>query len=263
MRKLTLIVLSALVLFIACKKTEIIIPEAPAFLEPKQEQWGLAINYTATWCGFCGSWGAPLIHDFDKMGKVVTVANHDSGDPMFNLALKTQMSVDRPVGSGIPSFWVGDEKTKETSKMTQLLAKIPTAGIDMKIRRIENSMKIAYMVKFFSAGVGDYYFSLWMLESGIDGSSSAGSFAQAGTSDPNFKHDFVFRKAYGNKVYGEKILTNPATGATHEGVVDMPIDAAWKKNVYIAACLWRYDTAGNPAANNPNYKFVNGFVVAP
>jgi hypothetical protein len=261
MKKLTFIVLSALLLFISCKKTEIILPDPPAFLEPKQEQWGLAINYTAKWCSPCGSWGAPLIHDLSEMGKVVAVTNHSSGDPMYNSTLYSQMSADRPTGGGIPAFWVGDSKTTSTSSMTQLLAKTPIAGIDMKTYREGNTMNIAYMVEFFSAGDGDYFLSLWMLESGIDGSASAGSYAQAGTSDPNYEHDFVIRQAYGNNVYGEKIFTSPAAGATYDKVVSMTVDAAWNQNVYIVACLWRFDAAGDPASYNPKYKYVNGFVV--
>ncbi len=104
--------------------------------------------------------------------------------PMYNSTLYAQMTADRQTGGGIPAFWIEDAKTKSTSSMTLLLAKTPIAGIDMKMHREGNVINIAYMVEFFSAGDGDYYLSLWMLESGIDGSASAGSYAQAGTSDP-------------------------------------------------------------------------------
>ncbi len=75
---------------------------------------------------------------------------------------------------------------------------------------------------------------------------------------PNYTLDFVIRQAYGNNVYGEKILTSPAAGTTYEKVVSMTVDAAWNQNVYIVACLWKYDATGNPASNIPKYKYING-----
>ena len=261
-----ILILSLIVMFAmtACKKTEIIIPDPPAFLDAKQVQWGLAINYTAKWCSPCGSWGAPLIHQLDGMGKVVTVTNHASGDPMYNATLYNGMSADRPTGGGIPSFWVGDVKTSSSSSsssMTNLLSQTPIAGLDVKKHRSGSSMKIAVQVKFFSAGSGDYYLSIWLLESGIDGSSSAGAYAQNGASDPNYKHDFVFRDAYNSAVYGEKIFTNPTAGKVYENVVSMSVNSSWTNQMYVAACLWKFDPNGNPQNNNPRYKFVNGFVV--
>jgi hypothetical protein len=231
-------------------------------LQPKQEQWGLAINYTAKWCSPCGSWGAPLIHNLAGMNKVVAVTNHASNDPMYNATLYTQMTSDRITGGGIPAFWVGDSKTSSansTSMMTQLLNTTPIAGIDMKTKRTGADISIESQVKFFQAGSGDYYLSFWMLESGIDGSASAGSYAQAGTSDPNYKHDYVIRKAEGH-VYGEKILTNPEAGKTFDKNFTMSVNSAWTKEVYVVAVLWKYDESGNPTNQIPKYKFINAFM---
>lgn len=238
-------------------------PQIPA-LSPKQEQWGLAINYTAKWCSPCGSWGAPLIHNLSGMGKVVAVTNHASGDPMFNSTLYTQMTSDRITDGGIPAFWVGNTKTNSsnsTSTMTQLLATSPVvAGIDMRTKRTNADISIESKVEFFQAGTGDYYLSFWMLESGIDGSTAAGSsYAQLGTSDPNYKHDFVIRKSEGH-VYGEKILTDPAAGKTYEKNFTMTVNTEWSKEVYIVAVLWKFDPSGNPANKIPKYKFVNAFM---
>jgi len=260
MKKLLLLTFSVMFFMTACQKTEIIIPDPPAFLDAKQVQYGLAINYTAKWCSPCGSWGAPLIHDLSSMGKVVAVTNHASGDPMYNATLYNGMSSDRPTGGGIPSFWVGDSKTTSTSTMTTLLNQTPIAGVDAKMYKSGSTINIAVQVKFFSAGSGDYYLSYWLLESGIDGSASAGAYAQAGTSDADYTHDFVLRDAYNSTVYGEKILTNPASGKVYEDVITMNVNSAWTNEVYIAACLWKFDPNGNPQNNNPRYKYINGIV---
>ncbi len=265
MKVKVILLLSIILIFaVSCKKETVEPePEVPA-LQPKQEQWGLAINYTAKWCAPCGSWGAPLIHSLAGMGKVVAVTNHASGDPMYNSTLYSQMTADRITDGGIPAFWVGDNKygssSSATPAMTQLLASTPVvAGIDMKTKRTNADISIESKVEFFQAGTGDYYLSFWMLESGIDGSASAGSYAQNGTSDPNYKHDFVIRKAEGN-VYGEKILTDPPKGKTYDKNFTMTVGTEWTKEVYIVAVLWKYDPNGNPANKIPKYKFVNAFM---
>ncbi len=266
MKRNLIYVIILTVFFAASCKKETVEPDPPVppvpTLQPKQEQWGLAINYTAKWCGPCGSWGAPLIHNLAGMGKVVAVTNHASGDPMYNSTLYSQMTADRITEGGIPAFWVGDTKTSSsssTSTMTQLLASTPIAGIDMKTKRTDLSISIESQVKFFAAGTGDFYLSFWMLESGIDGSASAGSYAQNGTTDPNYTHDYVIRKSEG-AVYGEKILTDPASGKTYDKNFTMTIDASWTQEVYIVAVLWQFDPTGNPSTKNPKYKFINAFM---
>ncbi|MFU8844994.1 MAG: hypothetical protein ACNA7V_14410 [Bacteroidales bacterium] len=193
---------------LSCNKKDDSPDDTPSSLNPLQEQWGLVINYTAKWFGPCGSWGSPTLHEMADMGKVIAVTNHASGDPMHNPVLFNSMDADRPAGSGIPSFWVGDIKSSDQASMTQLLEKIPVAGIDMKTSRNGDEFNITAKVRFFGEGTGEYYLSFWMLESGIDGSSSAGNYAQAGTTDPGYTHDFVIRKTDGSGIWGEKATLN-------------------------------------------------------
>lgn len=249
-----ILVLAGLALLSCNKKDDS--PEDIPSLNPIQEQWGLVINYTAKWCGPCGSWGSSTLHQMAGMGKVVAVTNHASGDPMYNPILLSSMDADRAMGSGIPSFWVGDVKSSDTASMAQLLGKTPVAGIDMKTSREGDVINIVAKVKFFSNGSGDYHLSFWMLESGIDGSSSAGSYAQAGTTNPNYKHDFVIRKVAESGVWGEKILTDPSSGSTYDKTLTMTVGTSWTSDVYIVACLWNH----LPESNLPRYKFINGFV---
>ena len=241
---------------LSCNKKDDSPEDMPPSLNPVQEQWGLVINYTAKWCGPCGSWGSTTLHEMAGLGKVVAVTNHASGDPMYNPVLFSNMDADRAVGSGIPSFWVGDIKSTNPASMTQLLNNTAVAGIDMKTSREGDVFNIVAKVKFFSEGSGDYHLSFWMLESGIDGSASAGSYAQAGTSNPAYKHDFVIRKAEESGVWGEKILTDPSSGATYDKTLTMTVEPSWTSEVYIVACLWNHI----PESNLPKYKFINGFV---
>jgi len=225
-------------------------------LNPKQIQYGLIINYTATWCGPCGSWGAPRVNDMVALGNVVAVTNHSSGDPMYNATLYSQMTADRITGGGIPSFWVGNTKSSQVSTMSQLLNQTPVAGIDMKTKRTGDEISIDAMVKFFEAATGDIFLSFWMLESGIP---ATGQYNQSGNTDPNYKHKFVIRKSEG-PVYGTQILSSPAAGAVHNKSLTMTVSSNWVNEVYIVAVLWRYDASGNPSAENPRYKYLNSFM---
>jgi len=226
-------------------------------LAPKQTQNGFAINYTAKWCGPCGSWGAPAIHALHDVDadKVVAITAHAGGDPMHNRALYYSFGAQdqRPTGGGIPAFYVGDNKTYSTSAMTNLLAQTPVAGMDMKSSKKDGKMKVDAQVKFFEDGTGEYYLSILMLEDGIDGGTSAPSdYQQNGTSDPNYKHDFVLRASHvqGNS-YGELIATNPAKNKTFDVSAEMDIESGWE-DVYPVLLLWHKNTNGF-------YEFVNAF----
>ncbi len=219
-------------------------------LNPTQTQYGLAINYTATWCGPCGNWGAPLIHELADMGNVVAITNHASGDPMYTAGLYGSMSDARPTGGGIPAFWIGDTKTTSTSEMTTLLAQTPIAGVDLSRSVSGSTMTVKVKAKFFAAGTGDYYLSVYVLENGIDGSAAAGNYEQNGAIQP-YEHDYVLRtSALGDgDAYGELIATDPANGKTVNKEYSITLDSGWDNSLYACAIIWKKD--------GTFYEFVN------
>jgi hypothetical protein len=254
MKHIALLILGLALVFTSCNKDEESDNPGDQPLTPTQDQWGFALNYTATWCGPCGDWGAPLIHELSEMGDVIAITAHASGDPMFRSGLYTSFSADRPTGGGIPSFWIGDEKTTSTSDMTALLQQTPIAGIAIESTKNETSITVKTKTEFFEAGTGKYFLSVLLLEDGIDGSSSAGDYEQNGVADPtNYKHDFVLRaSSVSNNAYGEEIIVGPEKGATIEKEYEIALNAAWDQNVYPVAILWHVDLFGSP-----NYQFVN------
>jgi len=237
----------------ACKKDE---EEDTNTLNPSAQQMGFAINYTATWCGHCGNWGAPLIHDYSTAASNgVTICAH-TGDPMAN-SLFDSFKADRTTGGGIPSFWVGDIKTTDGSAMTNLLGSgDAVAGVDYSFNIEGGVMKITTQTKFFGAGTGEYYLSVLVLEDGIDGSSSAGQYTQSGTStsypDDDYHHDFVLRaSSVADNAYGEKIADDPASGFTVDKEYSITVDTSWS-NPYAVAIIWN-----KVAGDAPQYKYIN------
>ncbi|HRY98587.1 MAG TPA: Omp28-related outer membrane protein [Bacteroidales bacterium] len=211
---------------------------------PLQKQGAFAINYTATWCGPCGNWGAPRIHEMAAAGSpVVAITAHASGDPMHNSVLYGSFSSCRPTGGGIPSFWVGDIDDGMPSDVTAMLLQTPPAGLEFIAARDGNNMNVAVRSLFFQNVTGEYYLSVYLLEDGIDGSASAGEYAQNGVANPDtYKHDYVLRAAATpNSAYGEMIASGSiAAGSKFDKTYSIPVDATWN-DVYVAVCLWKKD----------------------
>jgi len=173
---------------------------------------------------------------------------------MYDEDLYGSFTSDRSTGGGIPSFWVGDIKTTEPDAMTNLLSQTPIAGIGISHTIDGSTMTVNTQVEFFEDAEGEYYLSVLVLESGIDGSSSAGSYAQSGTSNPSsYEHDFVLRaSATGNNVYGMLILTDPANGEKSDNEFTIELNSAWNNTIYPVAVLWKKDDS-----STPKYKFIN------
>ncbi len=224
-------------------------------LKPTQEQKGFAINYTARWCGPCGNWGAPLIHQYaDDAPDGAIICAHASNDPMHN-NLFNSFAIDRTTNGGIPSFWVGDNFTQSSSAMTSLLSQPdPECGVDYKYEINDGKMHVKTKVKFFDDGQGEYYLSVLVLEDGIPGGTSAPSnYQQNGTNDPNYTHDFVLRaSADQNRAYGNVIATDPSSGDVIDGDYTIDLDSSWD-DVYAVCIVWRKDNSNG----RPYYKYVN------
>lgn len=254
MKKFAIIFFGFILILSSCNKDEEGDDPADQSMTPVQEQWGLAINYTATWCGPCGNWGAPLIHELSDAGNVVAITVHTSGDPMYHANLYASFNADRPVGGGIPSFWIGDKKSNIVGYMETLLQQTPIAGMALEHTKTDSTMTVKTKTAFFSEGSGKFFLSVLILENGIDGSESAGDYKQNGVIDPAiYKHDFVLRaSSIGDNSYGEEIVANPAKGTAVEKAYTIPINPAWGPQLYPVAILWHVDLSGDP-----NFQFVN------
>jgi hypothetical protein len=253
MKNYLILFITIAILCVSCNKDEETDNNPSDELTVKNEQWGFALNYTATWCGPCGNWGAPRIHELEQAGNVVAITAHAQGDPMYKSSLYNSFDADRPTGGGIPSFWIGDLSSSDVSTMNSLLARTPVAGIAIQYSKSETDMTIKTKTEFFNTGSGKYFLSVLILEDGINGSSAAGDYSQNGVADPDtYEHDFVLRaSSVGNNAYGEEIAQSPEEGTVIEKEYQIALNPAWDQ-VYAVAILWQVDLFGSP-----NYKFVN------
>ena len=261
MKKLALLLLAFVLVASACKKDEE--ETDPDALNPTATQKGFSIEYTSTTCSICGSKGGPLLHKYAKdapHGVVIALHVNGNSDPMANNTLSYGFSNDRPSGGGIPSFWVGDVKTA-TSNENAMLDLVHSgdaiAGIDIKYTKEGDKMKVETLTKFFAAGTGDYYLSVYILEDGIDGSSKAPTgYVQPGASysypNDDYKHDFVMRAASNNNSMGELLVSNPAKDKEISKSYTIALDPSWEKKLYAVAVIWKFDMNGTI-----QYSYVN------
>ena len=226
-------------------------------LSPQNIQNGFAIQYTATWDSFSGGWGATLLYKYAAdapHGAIISA--HLSGDPM-----KTQLSYsfvyDRFHGGGIPSFYVGDDKTTNTNSMIALLNTTANCGIDYSYSTSGNNMYVKTKTKFFSSMQGNYYLSVLVLEDSIDGSSNATSgYVQLGTGTtyPNddYFHNFVLRaSSVIDSAYGELIVQNPGLNIEIDKSYTIALDSSWVKP-YPVCIIWKY-----VGGSKPEYHYIN------
>jgi len=260
MKKVFALLTITAMLFAACgKDDDKDDTPAPVGLNPTQTQWGWTLQYTRTNCGICGSKGGPLIKQLHNLGKTVCIAAHVGGgnDPM-ETTLYYPFSQDRPSGGGIPSFWVGNHKvsyngTEAADSIKAWKSRVPCAGVDMSYTITGDVMTVKTKTKFFSAQTGEFKLGVILLEDGIDGGESSGTYNQAGAGD--YTHNYVLRAVAAGNAYGEVIITSPTSGKVIDKEYTFTLNAAWvKKNCYPVAMIWKYD-----ATANPKHQYINAF----
>jgi len=215
-------------------------------LNPVKTQWGLVINYTASWCVYCGQWGVSYMNNFISKGNVVGIACKASGDISYNSVIFNGFNGDRPT-DGYPTFWIGDTESTSSGTLNTLMSRTPTAAFAAK-HEIKGDSLIVYAVlnTYSDLASGDYYLSVGVLEDGLH-------YGQAGISDPDYRHKYVARKQYEDLAYGE--TTNIQANTTYKYRHAIKLESAWEKsNCYATVVLYKKESGAKP-----NYKFINGF----
>ena len=220
---------------------------------PEQVQKALVLQVTSTECSPCGSWGGPTLNALvaNNLGKVVPMALH-SGDDMTPTVLRFGFSPILPSTIGTPYFKIGDVETHDNSQVTAICAQTPVVAQTAFIYTLEaGTVHVKTRTEFFTAVTGVYILAVYVLESGIDGTS--GPYVQAGGA-AGYKHNYVLRaSSYNNSPFGETIVASSAAAGTS---VDKTYDISFAKlstasTIYLATVIWKKEGS--------EYKFVNGY----
>ncbi len=254
MKKLSIILLSFLLVFAACKKDD----EEEEGLVPAEQINVVVLEQTGTWCGACPS-AANILHQLDaKYGnRIIGLAIHGAnGDPMEIDAFGS-FRQDRN-SSSFPSFFITEDRINTSMAACEAAidakkAETVKAAIAIKSTIEGGVITVETLTKYYGALTGDYYLSVYVTEDGIDGGSNSGSYAQtSGGSD--YKHEHVLRATSVNgNFWGEKISTNPSADSEVSKTISISVDSGWNTSkIHVSAVLWKYDPSGSNT-----YVFVN------
>jgi len=200
MKKLSLIlsaVAIAVLVFSGCKKKT----ETPgtnnggdgAWYQPEQKQRSLLLNFTATWCTYCGQWGHPAFHAAeDGLGDNALPFAIQAGSSEL-AAVQYKPGTDTPyyarhlaemtpptssllgiTVSGYPTLCVNNTGGYGPGSQATMIAdansfnaKKADANIDFGVTKNMTGLNIRSTVRFFNASNGDYFVTFFITQNNI------------------------------------------------------------------------------------------------
>lgn len=221
---------------------------------PQQTQKALLLEFTAAWCGSCGGYGGPVFNSLisNNPGKVVPIAVHCDDDMTAQSYFYGFGSILPDGTISLPFFKIGDVETENNSQILTICAQTPVVAQTAFIfTRGSGTISVKTRTKFFTAATGNYLLAVYVLESGIDGTS--GTYQQSGGA-AGYKHNYVLRAASKNQSMGETIITSNATA---NQTIDKNYDISFTQlstssTINVATVIWKSDGS--------TYKFINASI---
>jgi hypothetical protein len=212
-------------------------------------------EYTATWCGPCGQYGYPEMHDLIAdfvvaSPKSSVVIMRPSDDIVDNVPAGQEDLVDFFGFSGTPDGAVGINggmypdynafKAKITAAHTA--NPVAKAGIGISHTLSGSTMTINTKTVFFEEVAGTYNLALYVVEDKVMNS-------QNGQTPATVEHINTLRVIADAKAFGSTVAVNPKKGEKVPGTytVTLPAETRVKENCKVVAVLWKIDPAtGEP-----------------
>lgn len=243
--------------FSSCKKKGCTDPNSLAYnpeakkddgscTSPSSVKKALVFKKTATWCPYCGDWGAEFSNDITTdYSDCQVIQLH--GDVDFGSTIADAV-MDALPAAGYPHFYLGT--TDIPNSYSQLSSAVGTevnksveVAMAMEHSTSGNSMNIRVQSQWTGSTSGEYYLAVYVLEDGqVAEQDIAGS-----PSDPNFVHNYVLRAEASNAAFGKAVSVN-GDGNLEE--FDVTLGGSWvAANCYPVAVMWR--------KNGSDYEFIN------
>ncbi len=213
MKKLS-ILLSAVAItamvFSGCKKTAKNDGET-AWFEPENKQRSLMLDFTATWCTYCGSWGHPTFNAAETSAGDAALPFAIQGSSSELSAIQYKPNNDTPyyarhlsdfsnnlngitVG-GYPTLCVNNKSGYGSGSQATMVndinafnAKAPVANINFGITKNANGFTAKTTTKFFQAASGEFFITMFITQNNIIHQQNV-----AGTYVPNYTHNNIIR----------------------------------------------------------------------
>ncbi len=220
---------------------------------PANEKRSLVFKFTATWCSYCGEWGAEYVdniyNDFSSSTEVISIHRNDGFSVDVGDFLYSQLNPQ-----GVPAFFVGTSdmgytgygtiNTAIQSELTEQneIAMATSYSTEAGVMNI----KVQSQISDQSSTTGsDLYLAIYLLEDGKVAPQQV-----AGTGEvSDFVHNHILRTEANGSAFGVPISFTDGNNLTEVNANLAPSTIWTHENLYPVAVIWKM--------NGNNYEFVN------
>lgn len=217
---------------------------------PSSQKRALMGDFTATWCPYCGEWGAAefteAIGGTGANAIALGIHNTDEMTTDESTALTDYYGAEGIVG-GYPTLYVWNVGTFSDGNAMAGAANADAASGPAEAGAVAGftdngtTMTISVSAQIFADVSGDYFVAAYLMEDGLVYTQQiAGADA-----DPNFIHNHVIRESSNGSAWGEQfIFGSGSSGQVFTKSYQIERNPSWKvENMYMVAIVWKYDSA--------------------
>lgn len=203
-------------------------------------------DFTATWCGPCGDWGAPNFEGAIKMtvGLSEPLAIHTSDEMSNEVADEFHMFYGI---SGIPTLkvWNAENDFSDSSSMAsaveaELEEPFAESSALVVLTDMGNTFELGVSFAPFETIVGDYFVAVYIMQNNLIFPQNGA--AEDGGYDDGFIHNHVLVGSATGTMFGEQfVYGNAYSGDLITKKYNITKEANWVTgDMYALAVVWKY-----------------------